>query len=142
MAKNLEDETIRMTSEEIPATTAEELARMLAIPDEAIDTSDIPERRGPRRRLQRDGDGRLPGRQGVIRETIAAAMAERDLTVYALWKEAKAHCPTISETAVGDFLKGRRSIGIDYLEAIMHALGLTIVPIGSIPAAHGHHAAT
>ena len=35
----------------------------------------------------------------------------------------RVHCPTLSETAVGEFLKGRRSIGLEYLEAIVLALG-------------------
>ena len=49
--KNSEGKVVRRTTAEIPATSAEELARMLAIPDEAIDTSDIPERTSKRRRL-------------------------------------------------------------------------------------------
>ncbi len=54
-------------------------------------------------------------------------MAERGMTAYALWKEAKTHSPTISETAVGEFLKGIRSIGLEYLEAIMASLDLKIL---------------
>jgi len=126
MPKNSEAKIVRRAAGEIPATSAEDLARMLAIPDEAVDTSDIPERTGERRRLRRDADGRLPRRRSAIREAIVAAMAAREMTTYALWKEAKARCPTISETAVGEFLKGQRSIGIEYLEAIMEALGLAV----------------
>jgi hypothetical protein len=101
---------------------------MLAIPEEAIDTSDIPERTGERRRMIRDENGRLPRRRSLIRESIAAEMTAREMTTYALWKAAREHCPTISETAVGDFLKGNRSVGLEYLEAMMSALEMTIGP--------------
>ena len=126
MASISENETIRRAEAELPATSPEELARLLAIPDEAIDTTDIPERLGERGRLRRDENGRLPRRRSPIREAILAAMEDRQMTAYAVWKQARAHCPTLSESAVGEFLKGRRSIGIEYLEAIMQALGLTI----------------
>ncbi len=53
-------------------------------------------------------------------------MASREMTTYALWKEARTYSPTISEMAIGEFLKGRRSIGIEYLEAILAALQLEI----------------
>jgi hypothetical protein len=113
---------------EISATSPEDLARMLAIPDELIDTSEIPEQTGQRKPLKRDSSGRLPRHRSPIRDSIAAVMTERDMTAYALWKAAREHCPTLSETAVGEFLKGNRSVGLDYLEAIMAALDLTIVP--------------
>ena len=125
MAKDSEGRIIRRTAEEIPGTSPEEIARMLAIRDEDIDTSDIPEMAGGQR-LYRDENGRLPRRRSVVREVVVATMAEREMTNYALWKAAKEHCPTITETAIGQFLKGQRSIGLEYLEAIMAALGLEI----------------
>ena len=125
MAKDSEGRMIRRTAGELPGTSPEEIARMLAIRDEDIDTSDIPEMAGGRR-LYRDENGRLPGRRSVVREVVVATMAEREMTNYALWKAAKEHCPTITETAIGQFLKGQRSIGLEYLEAIMAALGLEI----------------
>ena len=132
MSDHWKDKTIRRTAEEIPAASAEELARVLAIPDEEIDTSDIPERTGERHRLRRDQHGRLPARRSPIREAVQAAMAERELTAYALWKAARVHCPTISETAVGEFVQGRRSIGLPYLDAILSALNLTIEPVAAL----------
>ncbi len=130
MSKNLDGKIVRREADQIPATSAQELERMLAIPDEAIDPSDIPERPVERQRLIRDPDGRLPKkRRGLIRDSIAAVMVEREMTPYSLWKAAREQCPTISETAVGEFLKGNRSIGLDYLEAMMTALELTITPV-------------
>lgn len=125
MATNSEGKTVRWKAGDLPPITPERLAELKAIPDEAIDFSDIPECAGGAR-LRRDADGRLPKRRSVIRDAIAASMAERGMTTYALWKEAKVHCPTISETAVGEFLKGRRSIGLEYIEALMTASGLTV----------------
>jgi hypothetical protein len=131
MPKNSEAEIVRRNADQIPATSAEDMARLLAIPDKSIDTSDIPERTGERRRLRRDVDGRLPKRRSKIREKIIEAMQDRGMTTYALWKEARTFSPTISETAVGQFLKGERSIGIEYLEAIMEALSMGLFYISS-----------
>jgi hypothetical protein len=125
MSKNLEGKIVRRKASEVRRTTPERLAEIAAIPDEAIDVTDIPELAGGQR-LYRDENGRLPKRRSVIRETIAEAVASREMTNYALWKAAKEYCPTITETVIGQFLKGQRSIGIEYLEAIMEALGLTI----------------
>jgi hypothetical protein len=121
----LEGRIIRRKAGEIPRSSPEEIARMLAIRDEDIDFSDIPEMPGGQR-LYRDENGRLPKRRSVVRATIAATMADREMTNYALWKAAKEHCPTITETAIGQFLKGQRSIGLEYIDAIMAAMGLEI----------------
>ena len=120
------DKVVRRRAVEVPPITPGRLAEIRGIPDEAIDTSDIPEL--PRgHRVRRDRDGRLPPRRGAIREAIASVMASRAMTPYALWKGAQAHCPTITETAVGEFLKGKRSIGIEYVEALLLAADLRIV---------------
>jgi hypothetical protein len=142
MSKDSEARMIRRKAGEIPRTSPEEISRMLAIRDEEIDFSDIPERAGGQR-LYRDENGRLPRRRSIVRETIAATMAEREMTNYALWKAAKEHCPTITETAIGQFLKGQRSIGLEYLEAIMAALGLEIgkpTPSSEVVAPRDHPA--
>ena len=124
--KNSEDKIVRRKAGEIPKTSPEDMARMLAIRDEDIDTSDIPERTGARRRLRRVQDVRLARPRSVIRESIVAAMAEREMTAYSLCKAAKLYCPTISETAVGEFLKGERSIGLMYVEALLVAADLIV----------------
>ncbi len=128
MPKNLEGERlVRRKAGEIPPTPSEDLARLLAIQDAGdVDTSDIPDR-DDRVRLHRDADGNLPPRHGAIREAVASEMGRQVLSVYALAKAAKVHAPTISETAVGEFLKGRRSLGIALVEALLSALGLEVV---------------
>jgi hypothetical protein len=132
MPTNLEGKIVRRKAGATPPPSPEELARLRDMPDEQIDYSDIPEQTGERQRMIRDQDGRFPPRRSAIRETVAAAMTAKGMTAYALTKAAKAYSPTISETAVGAFLKGTRSIGLEYLEAILDALGLTVVDSSTI----------
>jgi hypothetical protein len=92
-----------------------------------IDTTEIPERSGPFRRVLRDESGMLPGRS-LIREAILSEVSRRDMTPYRLWKEARVHCPTLSQSAVQEFLKGQRQIELPYAEALLAALSLVVVP--------------
>src|SRR5256885_492849 len=92
-----------------------------------IDTSDIPEQPPAARPLKRDDDGRLPVRRSPIREAVARELERRKMTPYQLWKQAHAHCPTLSQPAVYEFLKGQRQIGVEYAEALMAALHLGVV---------------
>jgi hypothetical protein len=135
MSNGSEGKIVRRKAGQVPPTSPERLAAIEAIPDEAIDYSDIPQMPGGER-LVRDEDGRLRRRPSKIREAVAAAMADRKMTAYALWKAARPHCPTLSEAAVGEFLKGKRSIGLDYLEAILTALELAVTSTHSENAPH------
>jgi hypothetical protein len=125
MSEKSESRTVRRRAGAIPPLTPEAIARLESIDEDSIDHSDIPDQSSADR-LIRDESGRLP-RRSVIRDAVAGVMAERHLTTYALWKEARVHCPTISESAVGEFLKGQRQIGLDYAEALMAAAGLSLV---------------
>jgi hypothetical protein len=49
---------VRRRASDLPGATVEDLARARAAMDRPIDTSDIPERKGPVRRLYRDEAGR------------------------------------------------------------------------------------
>jgi hypothetical protein len=51
---------VRRRASDPPRSTAEDLARARTAMDGPIDTSDIPERKGPFQRLHRDATGRLP----------------------------------------------------------------------------------
>ncbi len=64
MANLSDNETIRRSAAEIPVTSPEELARLLAIPDEAINLTDIPERTGERRRIGDQRKGRREPKAG------------------------------------------------------------------------------
>ncbi len=94
--------------------------------DGPIDTSDTPEQRGAFHRLTRDSNGRLPTRKSVIRDAIVRELEHLNITPYRLWKEAKAHCPTLSQAAVHEFIKGQRQLELPYAEALMAAVHLGI----------------
>ena len=111
-----------------PRTSPEELERLAAIPDSEIDTSDGPESSpDPGRRVRRDVSGRLiEPRPGPIARAILRELGRRRMTRYALWQAARNRCPTMSQSAVYDFLRGDRDIGVAYLEALLGTLGLTV----------------
>lgn len=124
--KSAAAKAVRKSAEQVSAASARDLDRLRAAQRGPIDTSDIPERRGPHARLLRDAQGLLP-RRSMIRDAIAREVARRGITAYQLWKEAQAHCPSLSQAAVYEFLKGQRQIGLDYAEALMAATGLAVV---------------
>jgi hypothetical protein len=41
-------------------------------------------------------------------------------------RDARKHCQTIPESAVYEFLSGKRQIGLAYLDAILETLDLTV----------------
>jgi len=93
-----------------------------------IDTSDIPERRPGRvMRARRSPDGRpiVPPRS-AIRDAILRELGRRQITRYELWKRARVYGPTLSESAVYEFLRGERQIGLEYVEALLAAVGLKV----------------
>ena len=117
----------RKASEVRPATAAD-LARLRAAASGPIDTSDIPERTGAPRRVERDARGRLPSPSGgLIRGALLAAMERRGMSRYALWAAARQRCDTLSQSAVYEYLRGHRDIGTRYAEALLQAAGLSIV---------------
>jgi hypothetical protein len=91
-----------------------------------IDTSEIPERRRLVR-LRRDANGDLPVRKSMIREAVAQQMEHRRLSVYRLWKLAKAYYPPLSQSAVHEFLKGNRQLELPSIEALLAAADLHVV---------------
>ena len=52
------------------------------------------------------------------------------MTRYELWKKARAHCGTLSRSAVYEYLRGVRDIGVEYAEALMMAAELQVVGKG------------
>jgi hypothetical protein len=120
---------VRTSAADIPPATEADLARLRDAMKGPIDTSDIPERRGGFHRLRRDSAGRLPSRKSVIREAIVRELEHLNMTPYRLWKEAKAHCPTLSQSAVHEFVKGQRQLELPYAEALMAAVHLGVVRV-------------
>src|ERR1700722_13809441 len=115
---------VRRSAGEIPPATPEHLNHLLAAMDESVNTSEIPETKGPARRVKRDASGRLPKKpESPIRSAILAALERRQMTRYQLWQEARAHSETLSQSAVYEYLRGQRDIGVPYVEALMKAAG-------------------
>lgn len=125
--KSREPRTARRSIRRIRRSTPSELARLARQRDEPVDTSDIPERVGPCDRLVRNAAGRIVNpRQSPLRAAILAEVERRGLSGHRLWKAARAYCDTIPESAVYEFLAGKRQIGLAYLDAILEAMDLTV----------------
>jgi hypothetical protein len=128
MSQKSEDRRIvRKGPGDIRPSTRAELARIAARKDEAVDTSDIPERTGPANRVHRDSRGRISAPpKSRIREAILSEIERRRLSGHQLWIEARKRCGTIPESAVYEFLSGKRQVGLAYLDAMLEALDLTV----------------
>ena len=124
--KSARSKIVRRKAVDIPPATKADLARLSQAMEGPIDTSDIPEQRVAFRRLTRDSTGRLPTRKSVIRDAIVRELEHLNMTPYRLWKEAKVYCPTLSQSAVQEFIKGQRQLELPYAEALMAALHLGI----------------
>jgi hypothetical protein len=65
-----------------------------------------------------------------VRRAILESLDEHGMTRYELWKKARAHCGTLSRSAVYEYLRGVRDIGVEYAEALMMAADLRVVGQG------------
>jgi hypothetical protein len=124
--KSATSKIVRRKAVDIRPATEADLARLSQAMEGPIDTSDIPEQRVAFRRLTRDSTGRLPTRKSVIRDAIVRELEHLNMTPYRLWKEAKVYCPTLSQSAVHEFIKGQRQLELPYAEALMAAVHLGI----------------
>ena len=124
--KSATSKIVRRNASDIPPATQADLARLRRAMEGPIDTSDIPEQRVAFRRLTRDSTGRLPTRKSVIRDAIVRELEHLNMTPYRLWKEAKVYCPTLSQSAVHEFIKGQRQLELPYAEALMAAVHLGV----------------
>jgi hypothetical protein len=100
-----------------------------------MDRSDFRVRESGRpQRIVRDANGKIvkppPSR---IRSAILAELGRRRLTRYQLWKIARNDCPTLTQSAVYEFLRGFRQLGLRYIEALMVALSLRVVTMQEAP---------
>jgi hypothetical protein len=124
--KSAAPKTVRKSAKEIPPATTADLDRLRAAMQGPIDTREIPERR-KFHRLQRGASGALPPKKSVIRDAVTREMRHLDLSVYRLWQLARAHYPTLSQSAVHEFLKGQRQLELPSVEALLAAVQLRIV---------------
>lgn len=123
---------VRKSAADIPAASAADLDRLRAAMKGEIDTSDLAERRGAFQRIERGAGGRPPARRSAIREAVKREMERMKITPYRVWKEARAHCPTLSQSAVHEFLKGQRQVELPYAEALMAALHLRVARVARV----------
>jgi hypothetical protein len=63
----------------------------------------------------------------MIREAVARQMKRLHLTAYRLWQLARAHYPSLSQSAVHEFLKGQRQLELPSVEALLAAADLRVV---------------
>jgi len=104
------------------------MERLRAAMERDVDTSDIPEGRpGRATRTRRTADGKpVAPPESAIRDAIRRELGRRQITRYELWKRARAQCPTLPESAVYEFLRGERQIGLQYVEALLAAVELEV----------------
>ena len=118
----------RVSATELKPASAKDLAALRAAARGQIDTSEIAEGRPGRSNAKRRPISLgKPKPVSPVRESILAELKRREMTRYELWKNARRYSPTISESAVYEFLRGERQIGLTYAEALMNALDLTVV---------------
>jgi len=112
-------------------TVARDLARLRETMRRPVRTDDIPELKGTEAPVRRDVSGKLPRRQlGPVRRAIWESLDDHGMTRYELWKRARTYCGTLSRSAVYEYLRGVRDIGVEYAEALMTAADLRIVGQG------------
>jgi hypothetical protein len=125
--KSVDNDLITCLASDIPPATPEHLAQLLEAMDGRVDTSEIPETKGTGRPVLRDASGRLIKRQpSPFRQAILNELKRRKMNRYQLWQAAREHCKTIPQSAIYEYLRGQRDIGIVYAEAIMLAVGLVV----------------
>jgi hypothetical protein len=82
------------------------------------------------RRVKRNKAGQLPHKPpSPIRDALLNELGRREMTRYQLWKRAREHCKTLSESAVYEFLRGQRAISIHYCEAMLKAMDMGVKPL-------------
>lgn len=105
---------VKIRADQLKPTSKAELDRVERLMEGPIDTSDIPEQRFTRK--------------GPLWHAIMNEMRRQRLTGHKLWKRSREHCPKIPESAVYEFMSNKRSVRVDYADAMLQALGLRITP--------------
>ncbi|MBI4582955.1 MAG: hypothetical protein HY717_02880 [Planctomycetes bacterium] len=125
--KSIRKRIVRKSATEIRRSTPLEIAPLAAQIHDPVDTSELPERTGPSNRVTRDEHGRIiRPQQSLLRSAILAEIKRRDVSGHQLWKKAQKYCATIPESAVYEFLSGKRQVGLAYLDAMLEAMQLTV----------------
>jgi hypothetical protein len=105
---------VRFDATQIRPPSTADLDRIKRATMGAIDTGDMPEVRDMRR-------------HGPIWNAVADGMRCQGLSGHGLWKKARAFCPRMPESAVYEFLADKRSVRVEYADAMLQALGVRLV---------------
>jgi hypothetical protein len=105
---------VRLNASEIAPPSSEDRRRIWRASKGRIDTRDISEVRGMKR-------------HGPIWNAIAEGMQRQGLSGHALWKRARPFAPQMPESAVYEFLADKRSVRVEYADAMLQALGVRLV---------------
>jgi hypothetical protein len=118
-----------MSAAEIPRPTAEDLARLegaMLIPEQPGEYEEFSDC-GPV--VRRNASGELPRCPlDSVRRAMLKSLDQQQMTRYELWKKARAHHKGLSASAVYEYLRGARDLGIASVEALMKAANLKVVP--------------
>ena len=119
---------VRKHAAALRTPTTGQLKRLRAAAAARVDTCEISERRTilTATPVTRRTSGDVPAAGGPIRSAIIAQLKRRQMTGYALWKAAREHCATLPQSAVYEFLRCERQIGLEYIEALLAALDLRL----------------
>jgi hypothetical protein len=104
---------VHFDASQIGPPSVADLQRMERANSKPIDTSDIHEVR----RMKR---------HGPIWNAVAEGMRLHALSGHALWKRARQFCPRMPESAVYEFLADKRSVRVEYADAMLQALGVRL----------------
>jgi hypothetical protein len=129
MSRKSKPDFVRKTVGELPSASPSDLRRlrraMKSHRGRALDEG-LPQ---PGQWLRPRPSGRTASKPpSMLREAILSELGRRQMTRYQLFKAARKHCATISESAVYEFLRGQRQVSAEYVDAMLLAAGLSITP--------------
>jgi hypothetical protein len=127
MKHRAKSKLVMVTPTDLRPPTPADVARLRRAAQRPADFSEVPELFDSGLRSRRDASGRLPKvfRSPVLR-AVSRELRTRRMTGHQLWKQARRLCPTLTESAVYEFLRGERQIGLTYLDAILGVLDLEV----------------
>lgn len=105
---------VQFSAGQVKPPTKADLERLARAAKGPINFSNIPEQRS------------FPRRKGPLWHAIVSEMYRQGLTGHKLWKLSREYCPKIPESAVYEFMSNKRSVRVDYADAMLQALGLRI----------------
>lgn len=114
--KQQESKNIRFGASQIRPPSAADLQRIGRAGSRPIDTSDPAEVRHVKR-------------HGPIWNAVAEGMRRQSLSGHRLWKLARPFCPQMPESAVYEFLADKRSVRVEYADAMLQALGVRSIAL-------------